>query len=431
MSRAADADRGSERRVLGFWSLFALGINGVVGVGIFFVPSELARALPGSASALAFAATALLLAPVAWTYGRLGSAYPEDGGPYVWAREALGARFGFGVGFITYVSAVLSTSAVVSGLGQYLAPQLGFDAPLGRGVFQALCALMLAAVSLLGLRPSAWVWSALTLLKLLPLAFLALWAGHELGTREPPLPELRLSPESLARAALIAVFPLQGFEIVPVPAGEVRGGARTVFAATLGALALSAALYVLLQLGCVMAVPRLGESPAPIVAAGAVATAGRGTAWFESGANISAIGIAFGMFAMTPRYLSALGTPELLGSALSHERRGVPVLALAVTTLAVLMLVSISSLGGLFVLSSLAVLLQYGVSAVALFRLAGRRSRGLGGVDRALAPLSLLSIAALAHAAEWAEIAVLTGILLLGLALVRGRAALASRLRAR
>src|SRR6185436_8295543 len=98
------------------------GINGIVGVGIFFAPSELSRLLPGPASALAFVLTALLLTPVAWTYGRLGSAYPEDGGPFVWAREALGLRFAFGVGFVAYSSAVLSTAAVVSGLGQYLAP---------------------------------------------------------------------------------------------------------------------------------------------------------------------------------------------------------------------------------------------------------------------------------------------------------------------
>src|SRR5215216_5754085 len=101
------------RRVLGFWSLLTLGINGIVGVGIFFVPGPLASAVSGPASALAFVVTGLLLLPVAWTYGRLGSAYPEDGGPFVWAREAFGVRFAFAVGFVSYASAVLSTAAVV------------------------------------------------------------------------------------------------------------------------------------------------------------------------------------------------------------------------------------------------------------------------------------------------------------------------------
>jgi hypothetical protein len=88
-------------------------------------------------------------------------------------------------------------------------------------------------------------------------------------------------------------------------------------------------------------------------------------------------------------------------------------------------------LGALFVLSSLAVLLQYAVSAVALFRLALRRQPGLGKLDLVLAPLTLASIAALARAAEAQEMLILCGILLCGFALLRLRRALAPLLRAR
>ena len=38
------------KRVLGFWSLLTLGINGIVGGGIFLVPGQLAQAVPGAAS---------------------------------------------------------------------------------------------------------------------------------------------------------------------------------------------------------------------------------------------------------------------------------------------------------------------------------------------------------------------------------------------
>ncbi len=227
------------------------------------------------------------------------------------------------------------------------------------------------------------------------------------------------------------MFPLQGFEIVPVPAGEARAGRRTVLAATLLSLGFAVALYVLLQLACVQALPRLAESSAPIVEAGTRYTHGVGRGLFAAGANISAVGIAFGMFAMTPRYLAALGTDALLGAELGRERGGVPVRALLVTTLAVLVLVSSSTLTGLFVLSSLAVLLQYAVSATALFRLAKRGERGLGRLDQFLAPLTLLAIAALAQAALAVELLILAGILLGGLLLLRFRRALASPHRAR
>lgn len=416
------------RRVLGFWALLTLGINGIVGVGIFFAPSEIARLVPGPSSALAFALTALLLCPVAWTYGRLGSAYPEDGGPFVWAREAFGTSFAFGVGFVSYASAVLSTSAVVSGLGQYLAPELGLHSPGARLGFRLLTALLFASVAVLGLRLSAWVWSLLTVLKLLPLLVLAA-SGLSHGTQlvAAGLP----SGEGLARAALLAVFPMQGFEIVPVPAGEARGGRRTVLLATLASLGFAAALYVLLQLACAVTVPSLAREDAPIVAAGSALTHGAGRGLFATGANLSAIGIAFGMFAMTPRYLSALGSAALLGAALSREQRGVPVLALGVTTVFVVLFVSTATLDGLFVLSSLAVLLQYAVSALSLFRLAGRAERGLGLLDRLVAPLTLASILALAHSAKLAEVGVLAGILALGWLVLGLRRRLAGAARSR
>ncbi len=415
----------ADRRVLGFWSLLTLGINGIVGVGIFLAPGQLARAVPGPASALAFVLTGVLLAPVAWTYGRLGSAYPEDGGPFVWARVALGERFAFGVGFVAFASAVLSTAAVVSALGQYLAPELGFGSVGSRWAFQLGAALVFSSITLLGLRLSAGVWSALTLLKLLPLAVLA-WAGASQLFGSPLTEHAPVVASGLGRAALLAVFPLQGFEIVPVPAGEARGGRSTVLGATLMSLGFAVVLYVLLQLACVHALPRLADSSAPIVEAGTHYTHGVGRGLFAAGANISAVGIAFGMFAMTPRYLAALGTDSLLGAELARERRGVPVRALVITTLAVLVLVSSSTLTGLFVLSSLAVLLQYAVSAAALFRLASRGERGLGKLDRLLAPFTLLAILALARAAEPVELLTLAGILLGGLLLLRFRRALAS-----
>lgn len=410
-------------RVLGFWSLLALGVNGIVGVGIFFAPSELARLLPGPSSALAFGLTALLLLPVAWTYGRLGSAYSEDGGPFVWAREAFGERLAFAVGFVAYASAVLSTAAVVSGLGQYLAPELGFDSAAARLGFQIGTALLFCSIALLGLRFSAWVWSVLTVLKLLPLLVLAGSALPHSGLLLAP--SSPLTEDALARAALVAVFPMQGFEIVAVPAAEVRGGRRTVLLATLLSLLVAATLYVLLQLGCVRSLPKLADSSAPIVEAGAMAAPALGRSLFASGANVSAVGIAFGMFAMTPRYLAALGREGLFGRSLARERRGVPVTALAITTLLVLLLVSSSSLGGLFVLSSLAVLLQYAVSALSLFRLATRRQQGFGVMDQLLAPLTLLSILALAHSARAAELAILAGILGVGWLLLLVRRALA------
>lgn len=393
-----------ERPSLGFPSLLALGLNGIVGVGIFFAPSEVAALVPGSAGVWVYGVTALGLLPVALAYATLGSRFAEDGGPYVWARAAFGPTTGFAVGWIAYVSALFSTSAVVAGLAQHAGPWLGFAGPAGQRLFAALSVLALAAIASSGLRPSAWVWSGITLLKVSPLVLLAslfLVTGA-------PLPPAPLEPSgSFARAALVVVFATQGFEIVPVPAGNARGAGRAVPAATLLSLLLASALYVCLHAACVARVPALASSQAPLVSLGGALGGPRLASVVALGTNISALGIAFGMFAMTPRYLAALGRPDGLGGWIGREdQRHVPQRALWVTVLVVLGFVLSGKLMELFALSSVAVLAQYGMSLASLVVLAFRRERGLSPVHAWPAPLALGAIWLVARAARGAELAV-------------------------
>src|SRR6185436_12018704 len=117
----------SERRPVGPLALLALGVNGIVGVGIFFAPADIAQRAPGGASVLVFVLTALALVPVALAFAVLGSRFGEDGGPVVFARAAFGEAPAFLVGWIAYVSAIASSSAVNVGLATALAPQLGLE----------------------------------------------------------------------------------------------------------------------------------------------------------------------------------------------------------------------------------------------------------------------------------------------------------------
>ncbi|HEX4352222.1 MAG TPA: amino acid permease, partial [Polyangiales bacterium] len=99
---------------LGFFALLTLGINGTIGVGIFFAPSEVAANTPGYTGALVYVLAGLALLPVAFVYGHLGARFAEDGGPYVWARLAFGPQAAFLIGFLTYVSALFSTATVAT-----------------------------------------------------------------------------------------------------------------------------------------------------------------------------------------------------------------------------------------------------------------------------------------------------------------------------
>lgn len=403
-------------RALGVWSLLALGVNGIVGVGIFFTPNLVALAVPGTAGVWAYALTLLALLPVAITYARLGARFDRDGGPYVWATAAFGPAVGFVVGFAAYASAVLSTSAVLAGLGEYTAPVLGLGAQ--KQAFSLLAAMLFAAVVGAGLRPSAWVWSSLTVLKLLPLVllvavFLALGGAHEPLTSQP-----LLKTPWWSRAVLLIVFSMQGFEIVPVPGSHVRSAQRAIPIATIGSLVLCAGLYMLIHWACVRSVGDLALSDAPLVAAARALGGFELAALVSLGTNISAIGIAFGMMAMTPRYLAALDFGnEKAGAIGSESLQQVPGRALFVTLVLVLILLSWGALSRLFVLSSVAVLFQYSVSVLSLGVLALRRAHGLTPRDALAAPLALVALALVARAVERAELLVMSGIVAVALLL--------------
>jgi amino acid transporter len=410
-------------RELGLFSLLALGINGIVGVGIFFTPNLVAALVPGRAGVLAYALTLLALLPVALTYARLGSRFDRDGGPYIWARAAFGEQSAFVVGFVAYASAVLSTAAVIAGLGEYTAPLLGLGA--NKTAFAVASALVFGAVALSGLRPSAWVWSTLTVLKLLPLLLLV--ALFLFGRHSAPIAgSVEGAPQlGWGRAVLLIVFPMQGFEIVPVPGSHVRSAARAIPIATVGSLVLCAALYALLHWACVDAVPGLARHDTPLISAAGALGGSRLASLVSAGTNVSAIGIAFGMMAMTPRYLAALEAGGAQNALLALEtRHHVPRRALFATLTLVVILVSVGALSRLFVLSSVAVLFQYSVSVLALCVLALRRKSGLSPRDALSAPFALVALAIVARAVERAELVVMAGIVLVALLLWFARARL-------
>jgi amino acid transporter len=386
----------SSSRPVGGLALLALGINGIVGVGIFFVPADVARQAPGWGSVFVFAATALVLLPVAFTFAALGTRFHEDGGPVVYARAAIGERAAFAVGWVAYVSAISSSSAVMVGLISAAGPALGLTTPLGQRLGTLALVAVLAGTCSLGLKLSARTWTALTGLKLLPLlalvvVFAAAGPGASAGRSLPGAPGL----SQWLAAALMTTFAYQGFEIVPVIAGQARSPARTVPWATVGSLVLSALLYVVLQAACVAALPDLQSSATPLASAAEVLGGPALGRLVAAGTNVSALGISFGMMVTTPHYLASLFRTTGLGWGLEVlDDRNVPQQALAVTWLLVSVLVQAGSRSELFALSALSVLAQYVVTAVALGVLAWQGVRGLRRVHVLLAvPAAIVGLA--------------------------------------
>ncbi len=383
---------------LGAVTLLALGVNGIVGVGIFVAPPTVAKAFPGASGALIYPLIALACLPVALAYARLSRALPTDGGPALYASHAFGPRIASAIGGLVWVSALFSSAAVTRALCDRIGG--GFPAALAVAL-----SIALALLNLNGLKLSAWTWTLLTVAKLAPLIVLA-----ALGMFGPATTTLDVVMTTRGAALLAVMFALQGFEIVALPAGQARDSEKNVPRATVLSLLACGVLYALVHLACVRALPGLAWAHSAIPEASAVLGGPRLSRAIAAGVLASMGGIVIGMHAMTPRYLAAL----------THERAAeVPTRAILVTAAIVALLCFFSSMPELVNLSSISVLVQYASTALSLGVLARRRLAGLTPRDAWTVPLALVVVAILLAQASLREVGIAAAVALAGIVLSR------------
>jgi len=100
----ANNNPGGLARVLGRWDLTAVGVNQVIGSGIFVLPASVAL-LVGVASSLwpfLLAGTANVL--IVLCFAEVATRFRSAGGPYVYAREAFGPFVGFEVAWMLWLT---------------------------------------------------------------------------------------------------------------------------------------------------------------------------------------------------------------------------------------------------------------------------------------------------------------------------------------
>lgn len=361
-------------RGLRAWDVLALGLNAIVGSGIFLFPGTLAE-LAGPSSALVFAVTAFLLGAVALCYAELGGMFAGSGGSYLYAREAFGDRVGYGVGVLAWTTAVFSWAAVASLLAGHLAwvhPALG--APWAGRVAAASLLALFGAVNYRGIRPGAWTVDALTVAKLVPLVLFVVLC---LPKAEPAnFTPFFSGSGRWGYAVFLALWALQGFEVAPVPAGEAGNAQRDVPRAVLGSLAVAAVLYALVQAAAVGVHPGLaGSSERPLADAARAALGPWGERLLAAGGIVSMMGFMAGAALGGPRYLSALGERHLgawrLGEA--DPATGVPRRAVFATTAFGAALVLFLPSMSLVDMANFSVVTQYLASSVAVPVLRRRR----------------------------------------------------------
>lgn len=362
--------------VVGLWLLI---INGMIGAGIFGLPGELAK-LAGEGSVWVFLLCALMIAPVMLCFAQLSSYFHGTGGPILYASSAFGPMAGFQVGWLYYISRVLSFAAnlnlLITSLG-YFWPQL-IDGSMRIALAFVLCALM-TLINVIGVRGVVRALGFLTVVKIAPLIALV-------GVGMVSLDMAQLFPhinhaaqiEDLGGAVFLAIYAFVGFEGGLVPAGEARHPKRDLPRALIAALLVCALLYTLIQAVGLTTVPDLAKSTRPLVDVAQAQLGETGALLMLLGIIASVGGNLLGAMFSTSRitYRMALDghLPSILGRV--HSRFRTPAASIILYGAASFAFAVTGSFVWLAALSVLARLILYFVCISAMPRL--QREYGAG-----------------------------------------------------
>ncbi len=349
-------------RRLGLLDVLAIGVNAIVGSGVFSLPDDMQRSM-GGFSPLSFVLCALVLVPVALCFAELSSKSDRSGGPYLYATKAFGGQVGFVVGWACYLNAFISFAANGTQFIDFLGLR---DHVLFRPLV-VLTILGLGAVNYVGVRPGALLVRLMTVGKLVAIfAFIAVaFMSFDPSRLGGPLP---FGAAGVANGVYLALFPLQGFEVVPVPAGETASPRRNVPVATVGSLLFAALLFVVVQAALVGSYPGLGaESGTPLVDAARYLAPVLGLLVLV-GSVVSVGGFTAGSALGTPRYAQAMAEGGQLPSAMArvHPRFGTPHVAILVTTVVTATLGAFFTYRELVGFSNVTVVFQYAVTCAAV-----------------------------------------------------------------
>src|SRR5690349_6933558 len=106
---------GGLRRVLGLWQLTAIGLGGIIGVGIFVLTGTVAATQAGPAVVLSFLIAGIASAAAALCYAEFAGLIPVSGSAYTYGYAVLGELAGWMIGWDLLLEYALIASVVAVG----------------------------------------------------------------------------------------------------------------------------------------------------------------------------------------------------------------------------------------------------------------------------------------------------------------------------
>ena len=340
-------------------AVVALSFGYAVGWGAFVMPGTLFLPDAGPAgTAIGILLGAAAMAVFAFNYHRMTLRLPGTGGAYGFATEVFGADHGFLIGWFlwpTYVAILWANATALVPLARFLlgdALQTGFHYTVaGYDVWAGEVALCVAAIALCGgvclfrkrLASSLNAVFAAVLAAAVAACFFAAVrrGGGSFGAMAPAFAADGAPGAQVLRVLAMVPWAFVGFEAVVHSSGEFRFPLRRTLGLMLAGLAVAAAVYLMLALLPVLAVPEgfatwrdyLAAAPGlggidgmPVFAAARTALGNAGVALAGAAMLCGLLTALFGTFVAASRLMHAMAEGGAIPSRFARlNRDGTPV----------------------------------------------------------------------------------------------------------
>lgn len=362
----------NESKKLGLFSIILLGINAIVGSGIFGLPGK-AYALMGPASILVLAFCMVLAVSIALCFAEASSWFEKNGGPYIYAKEAFGEFFGFEVGVMKWAIGMIAWAAMANFFAVTLStiwPQAA--EPFTKNVIVGVVIIGLGVINLTGVKTSKILNDVITIGKLVPLIlFIALGIFFIKGANFEPfviVPDGKTTTQAFVGASISLFYAFTGFESLAVAAKDMENPRKNVPKALVLVMGIVSLIYVLvLAVSIGVLGPNLSGASMPVADAAGVMFGKAGIYVITIGTVISVGGINIAASFLTPRSGVALGDEGILPRSISKMNdKGVASQAIIITMIGTLIMAWSGSFMTLLQISVISRFIQYIPTCIAV-----------------------------------------------------------------
>jgi amino acid transporter len=328
------------RRELTLFDSICIIVGIIIGSGVYRTSPEVAKLAPSVTWLLGLWLLGGLLSLIgAVCYAELATAYPKEGGDYVYLTRAFGRSIGFLFAWcqlwIVRPGSIGAMAFLFAEFANRIWPHVaGLMAAYVLVAYAVGAIAALTVVNILGVRESKWTQNALTTAKVLGLAaIVAVGFTHPapIAASSPPATGFRVS--DFGMAMVFVLFAYGGWNEMAFVSAEVKNPHKNILRALLiGTLAVTV-IYVLTNLAFVYSVGFEGSRSAivatDVLRLGIGPSAGQAISALIC---VSALGAINGQIFTGSRIYYAMGNDHRLYAWLGrwNARRGTPVCSLVI-----------------------------------------------------------------------------------------------------